>query len=345
MPKSQTLLRDAFAKLQPRGKLANFHELADGAALLPQFAAVLARLRTGMDCWVRKRNLHRFREFAAGLGLSTRVDCAFREVPRQQLKRMVGSETLCTTRAYGVRAEDADKDDRIHVFVGISKYVAEKLRSCGWYPLVINDRVFSKPALDHLQFGNSLGYPACCVDFFRTCNDWARTNSYAEAYRNTDSGFDYLANCFGKNLGYSFVSHIPCRFDCRKTVAFAMQLESWLQRWEPEFAAACRELLVKPVLSLNEHEIVVLEGRVVDGSRAEYTDAMNLFATDDSTMRRIKAGNVIELRGRFVAILRGTKVVDALECRCDQFGPRVPLLIDWRMGPTRAARTRGAAVR
>jgi hypothetical protein len=71
----------------------------------------------------------------------------------------------------------------------------------------------------------------------------------------------------------------------------------------------------------------------------EYSDAMNLLATPDSTMKRIKSGNAIELRGRFVAILRGTKLVDTLECRCDDFGPRIPLLIDWTAERTRAART------
>ena len=199
--------------LRPRNRLAEYFDLTGGAGLFPQFCAVVARLRPGMDCWIPARNLNAFTRFAERLGLAAAADCAFRELPADMRERVVGAETLCTTHAIGVRIEDAREGDSVHMFVGVDKRATERLLACGWYPVVIEGRATHKPVVDHLDFGRALGYPECCVRFFETSNNWNKTNSYAEAYLNTQAAFDHRTNCFGKNLGYSLNFHLPCRFD------------------------------------------------------------------------------------------------------------------------------------
>ena len=58
------------------------------------------------------------------------------------------------------------------------------------------------------------------------------------------------------------------------------------------------------MLSLNERELVLLDGACVDQGRAEYASALDLFSTPDQTMRAINAGNLIEIRGRFAVVFR-----------------------------------------
>jgi hypothetical protein len=315
--------------LQPRGRLAPFHQLARNAALFPQFAAVVAGLRPGMDCWIPFPHLDDFRRFVEAVGLSMRTDCAFRELPSEAHEHVVGIETLCTTYAIGVRLENAGKDDNVHVFVAVNDEVAEQMLACGWYPVVAKNRIFHKPGVDHLAFGRLLGYPPCCVDFFEKSNNWNRTNSYAEAALKTKTGFDHRTNCFGKNLGYSFSFHIPCRFDCAATIEYSVRVAEFLQHTEPEYVAICRELLHKPVLTLNERDVVVLDGTVTGKNRIRYTGLRNLFTTPEAMLKIIRAGNRIEIRGHFVVVFREDELVDTIECRCDEFGPRVPLLLAW----------------
>ena len=70
-------------------------------------------------------------------------------------------------------------------------------------------------------------------------------------------------------------------------------------------------------------------GRAWTRGEFEYASALDLFSTPDQTMRAINAGNIIEIRGRFAVVFRDKELVDTLECRCDEFGPRVPLLVSW----------------
>jgi hypothetical protein len=322
-------LEELLGALRPRTELAAYQALMGGVALFPQFAAVIAGLRPGMDCWVPFKNIDAFRRFAEGLGLAVSADCGFRRLPEETRKKTIGIETLCTTYAIGVRLEDATDGDEVHAFVAGNVHLAERMRRCGWYPVVANGRPFHKPVIDHVEFGGLLGYPDCCVGFFGISNNWNRTNSYAEALRNTRRRCDHRTNCFGKNLGYSLNFHMPCRFDCPRTIALSVKLTDFLKRREPTYIAACLKLLQKPVLSLNEREIMVFDGVALDDGRIDYCGVKDLFSTPPAILQAVKQGNRIEVRGRFVVIYRGKEVVDAIECRCDEFGPRVPLLLNW----------------
>lgn len=322
-------LAERVSLLRPKNALSAYFELSGRAGLFPQFAAVVARQRPGMDCWIPSKNIEKFKRFAEGQGLSLRMDCAFRRLPSDASGRIVGFNNLCTTYAEGVRVQDAQSEDEVHVFVGLTPKIAEEMCACGWYPVVVKDRFFNKPVIDHIEFGKLLGYPRCCIDFFSTSNNWHRTNSCAEAYLKTTGQFDYRTNCFGKNLGYSLNFHLPCRFDCAKTIEFSTRVADYLTKVEPEYFALCFELLRKPVLSLNERENVLLDGERIGENLVKYTSALNLFATPDPVLKAIGQGNVIEIRGRFVAVLHNSDVIDVFECRCDEFGPRVPLLFFW----------------
>ena len=91
-------------------------------------------------------------------------------------------------------------------------------------------------ANDQAKIGEALGYPACCQRFFQRvwveerCMDttWAMTTSAATATQKEEfskhvSG-PQEANILLRWLGVRAVPHLPCRFDCADTVAFARKL-------------------------------------------------------------------------------------------------------------------------
>lgn len=322
-------LAEDVSALRPRGELSKYCALVRSPVLFPQFVAVVAGFKPGMDCWVAVDKYEEFDAFVRGLKLSLAVDCAFRQVPVQARDKVVGFETLCTTYALGIPPENVEPGDTLHVFVGKNHHAVDRLRACGWYPVIVHGRVHDKPFVDHVEFGRALGYPECCVQFFMRSNNWNRTNSYAESRERTSGLNDYRTNCFGKNCGYSLSFHIPCRFDCSRTIEDAARLEQFLVTQEPDYAAACRRLLHLPVLSLNEREVVLLDGVVAGDRSVNYSSVLDLFMTPAEIMSTLTRGNSVEIRGRFLTVLQDSELIDIFECRCDQFGPKVPLLLTW----------------
>jgi hypothetical protein len=106
-------------------------------------------------------------------------------------------------------------------------------------------------------------------------------------------------------------------------------LEQFLDIQEPDYVTACRRLLHLPVLSLNEREVVLLDGVVADDRSVKYASVLDLFMTPAEVMSALGRGNLVEVRGRFLTVFQGTELIDIIECRCDQFGPKVPLLLTW----------------
>jgi hypothetical protein len=83
--------------------------------------------------------------------------------------------------------------------------------------------------------GQLFGYPECCRKFFQEvwvhqhCLDttWAMaTNTVASQTAVVECGGVPLANVLWRCLGVRAVPHLPCRFDCKETMAFAEQLLS-----------------------------------------------------------------------------------------------------------------------
>jgi hypothetical protein len=319
-------LAERIGSLAPKGRLAEYSRLRPGGGLFSELAAVVAGLRPGMDDWVAACRYEEFRAYAKRQGLLVTADAAFRRVGPGAV---VGYEHLTTTHAVGVPVTEARGDDQLHVFVARDQGGLEALRAAGWNPLILHDRVFQKPFVDHPAFGRALGYPECCVRFFERSNDWSRTNTYAEGFAATRTVPHYGANCFGKLRNFSLVFHMPCRFDCPATLDFARRLEDFLRAEELEYLEDCRGLLTLPVLCLSETEVVLLEGRTDGPDRAEYADVCDLGRTDGELLGALKEGDSVEVRGRFVVVSRGGSALRAVETRADIPPPQVPLLIDW----------------
>lgn len=325
---TRTRLEARIDSLRPSGPLSEYYRIR-GAGLFPQFASVVAGLRPGMDDWVRFSKLPRFTEFVSRLGLHVTTEVGFRPLPAAG-RSVLGGDKLVTTRSFGVPPNKLRGTDEVHVFVARSREHLLRLRAAGWYPVVVNGRPNYKPFVDHLDFGRLLGYPPCCVEFFEKSNNWNRTNTYAEALRHTRGVPIYLANCFGKLRNFSLIFHMPCRYDCPRTLRFARALESYLCETEEGYLEECRALLRMPVLALSERDVLLLDGAQDRAGRIQYHDVANLARTLPGRFDLIREGDRIEVLGRFVNVWSGPVYRGSIECRVDRFLPEVPVLIgEW----------------
>jgi hypothetical protein len=239
---------------------------------------------------------------------------------------------LTTTKALGFSLREARKDDLLHVFIAKSKDDLEHCFQNGWYPLVINDRVIAKPFVDVIRFGYNLGYPPCCVDFFRRYNDWYRYNYLYEVLKNTDSsGSHYLCNSLAKNTAYSYIYHMPCSYACVDTIALAKKIREGIAEEEPEFVRKIDLHLQLPFLVFFEKKIYAFEGRIIDGAvRYRQVFFLGLMPEYDAYGEALKQGDCVRISGNTVQIFKKGRLIRKCAEARKQFAPEMPFMIQFK---------------
>jgi len=92
----------------------------------------------------------------------------------------------------------------------------------------------------HREIGRLLGYPLCCIEFFDRTWPVFTDPTWAMAHNSPDCEFSrdglactgrgaWQANTMLRWIGVRAVPHLPCSFDCQRTVAFANQLSDVLE--------------------------------------------------------------------------------------------------------------------
>lgn len=107
------------------------------------------------------------------------------------------------------------------------------------------------------------------MDFFFQKNDWNEFNFPAEIHARSVA-FDFRCNPFWKDVGGSYVYHMPCRFDCPATVSWVEKIRTSLESEDPVFAAEIERRLKLPILSVREQKVFAFEGEAADDGSVEY---------------------------------------------------------------------------
>lgn len=225
-----------------------------------QFFSTVRGMKASMDAWVPSGSYLAFLDYCEEFGLSCIPDVKFVKADDYAAySRSVGGEHLTTTKTLAFPVE-TDHAGEIHCFLSANPENAEESFRYGWYPIVSGDRVVYKSYHDTIEFGRRLGYPDCCVDFFFEKNDWNSYNFPAEIFRRSRS-FDFRCNPFWKDFGGSYVYHMPCRFDCPKTVEWVESVRAELLSGDADFVRETDRRLRLPVLSIREQKTYAFEGR------------------------------------------------------------------------------------
>ena len=292
--------------------------------------AVLDGLKPCMDDWIPAAAWERFNAMCNQAGLYVKAGIQFDMMTHDEVETVSGRRTLTTTRA---RAR-AIGDDRgsVHVFVGRDPKIVDQTFYSGWYPLVVDGRATSKPWIDHIWFGQGLGYPDCCLDAFARNNNWSVNNMPYQALRATGGAPNALCNSIMRFTGLTWAPHLPCSYDCEATAKQSSQLREATRAVSPVLAEIADALTVGTFLLLSEWEAFMLHGVEREPNQTRYQAVSQVPSNkpNDALFAALVHGNNIELRDDLVVVLRGDEPVWVERCRTDGFAPRVPKIVDFR---------------
>jgi len=233
---------------------------------LVQFMATVLGHKKAYDDWFPVGQVDGIKGLCARYGLKYKFDWIF--VPKQDVSKVIsGGERLPTTKMLGFPFDEKFRgaaDASVHVFFSRSEKDLELCFRNGWYPLIIENRAIHKPYIDILRFGYFLGYPDCCVDFFRRYNNHFQYNCLFEIFKNTRTVPDAYCNPLLKDQTFSYIYHMPCAYDCKATARYARKLRRALLKHEPKLVGLIDEMLAKPFLVLGEQNAYIFDGELAD---------------------------------------------------------------------------------
>jgi hypothetical protein len=302
-----------------------------GMPQYPMFVAVALGVKPSFDDWVDISIYDKFVDACAKYGLVVEPDVMF-ETSQEDKKNVVGGENITTTFQYGKRFSPNETCGSVHLIVSKTKERAVEAKRFGWYSVIVNNRSTNKPFVDHLRFGKCLGYPDCCVDFFRRFNNWRIYNHPYETFKNTPqmqgrSRGSYYCNNFLMDHSFFFIHHLPCSYRCKSTVELASRVENAISQVEPDYVKRTVGLLKKPLLVFGEKNFIIFDGKLTrqgNTSTLSYSDCeylQNPARPEDSVnfFESIKGADTIVVDESKVAIKRGTSLIERVDKKKEWF--------------------------
>jgi len=320
-----------FEQCLPKSFCREFISIKNSDRQLIMFMAVVLGIKPAMDDWIPKKRLPKFNNLCRKYGLKIKEDVAFFDIDNPKVKTAIGGETLTTTIAKGMRVHNASAEDMVHVFISKSKGNLDKAFVNGWYPVMIKNRVSQKPYIDLLKFGYGLGYPDCCIQFFRHFNDWRKYSHLFEIFKNTKGDPSFLCNPFTKDMVYGYIYHMPCSFNCAKTIHLAGELREAIKEKEPELIERIDEHLKMPFLIFYETIMYAFDGKLKN-NRLYYKRPYFVarFNKENPYQKTLEKGNCLFVENRKVIILKNGKNIATINCSKKDWANREPFLIQFK---------------
>lgn len=325
-----------FETYYPRRFCKDLVAIRGHSAQLSMLMAVVLGIKPCMDDWISNDRYDMYKIACKKYGLLLKESSVFYVRDRKFLPAgVVGRDRLTTTIAYGHRyfPGRGNHTGKVHVFISRSQKALEKCFQNGWYPIIIKNRVIDKPIADVYHFGQFLGYPTCCIDFFRKFNNWSKYNYLYETLKNTsDIPTHYVCNPFAKDDIYTYIYHMPCSYGCAATKKLALGLRKAIMNEEPEFAIAIDRHLQMPWLVIYERNYFAFEGSLYKGGVIRYRKVYAIGQNRNAAEKYLKVlikGDTIRLEGRQLFISRKGKRVAVICAERRQFAPEYPFVMQF----------------
>src|SRR3989338_727819 len=287
-----------------------------GSSQYPMFIAAALGIKPVFDDWIDVKKYHAYIEMCKKYGLFAEPDAVFSKTEAKK-DNVIGGENIATTCHAAKRFSENPEDGEVHVFVSKSRESLLEAKKFGWYPVIINRRSLNKPYVDNAFFGKSLGYPECCIDFFRKYNNWHIYSNPYETFKNTLGSKSHYCNNFLMDKNYFYIHHLPCSYSCKKTIELAKKIEVAIKEVEPDFVEKANELLKKPLLIFREQNFILFDG-IASGNRISYTysqyiDNPSRPEETISFYSLIEEGNNLSLEGDKLIIRNNNSIIKIIE--------------------------------
>lgn len=149
-------------------------------------------------------------------------------------------------------------------FVYISRKEAAA-KKAAFYENVRNDE----------KLGHMLGYPPCCIDFYKDHYNKALTlgDEYCQfSLANSGDGpYPFVTNNMLRFFDVALISHFPCSFECERSISLGKKMYQSLAKRNPELAKYVRDALKGPVMFHHRTGIHALKGYIKKGNIVSYT--------------------------------------------------------------------------
>jgi len=128
------------------------------------------------------------------------------------------------------------------------------------------------------EFGETLGIPSCCADFYVDNADKAmeKQNDFVTlVLENTysDPPYNYWNNYVAQYFGYSLLSFFPCSFDCKESIIVSKQIYNILYDIYPEFSDQFLYYHKQNILYTEYRGIYLFENTKYDKENIVYNDS------------------------------------------------------------------------
>lgn len=178
---------------------------------------------------------------------------------------------------------------------------AEEAKLAKFYEHIRNDE----------KLGEILGYPKCCVNFYR--ENYSKAAQIGDEYcffsiANTKVKPSYLTNNMLRFFGVTLLSHFPCSYDCVHSTFQAKQRIEAIRRSNPELAKYFEDTLKGPVIAEANSGVHALKHYKIDGKKVFYK---NVWLTSPNPMHNILAkGNRIDILGKnHIKIMHNSHII------------------------------------
>lgn len=314
----------------PQKFCRDFMEAKGNPGQIVMYMSLLLGYKPLLDDWVLKSRLQEFRKVCNKHGIYLREDIIFANIDKQNIKnKILGKETITTTSAYGFPLE-ADLEGKIHVFLSKNKQL---LNYGMWYPVIVKNRVMHQPRADGLRYGYILGYPECCIKFFRKYNDWQRYSYLYQIYKNSNrhKRYHFYCNPFLKDIVYSYIYHMSCSFWCKQTIKLVDCLRREIRKREPDFVTVIDRYLKLPFLVFYEHKFYAFEGKITDKDEISYSKVYFTSPNEANNIYQevLSHGNRLKLMGRDIIIYKDKKIIDTISVPFTNYAPEYPYIIQF----------------
>ncbi|MBT3407262.1 hypothetical protein HN415_01120 [Candidatus Woesearchaeota archaeon] len=292
----------------------------NGSSQYPMFISTALGIKPSFDDWVDVKHYKKFVKMCKNYNLFVDPDVIFQK-PKSNKNALIGGNTLTTTYAIGKKYNPKIKNGKVHVFISKSKKTLLEAKKFGWYPVATKSRCINKPFIDHLRFGKKLGFPSCCINFFKKYNNWNIYSHPFETFKKTPKNNQkitgsYLCNNFLMDNTFFLIHHLPCSYRCKKTMNYAKSVEENIKKVEPDFIKKTKQLLKKPLLVFSERNFIIFDGKLSNNS-LKYTNYQYLTnpGRPEETIgffNSIKNGNKIEFKYNKLLIKKNDKITSLI---------------------------------
>jgi len=203
------------------------------------------------------------------------------------------------------------------------------------------DNVFND---DHSHFdqeleGRLLGYPDCCIEHHTKYVDRRKIHkldmSIYDCYKNSRKCSPYINNLLSISTrirtkkdeinrkkyellnkdsqlpiyGFMFISHMPCRHDCKESIVMGKTIDGLLKKYYPSLEKIIIDTLSKPILYFSVFNQIVFDG-YIKGEVLYYKKIIPpYFPIFAELNKSINEGNRVWVNMKKISIMKDNKTI------------------------------------